>query len=134
MNTNIDKQIILLFWKLIKSWDKISNIDNGEIVFENGISLRAFKKNSKETTKENKVLALDECTFSQKWTYWTRDIVIPDSDKLIFYINTPYRQYIVPEITDRHDYAEVLNTIDNSLRKFEEKKLSEYLDYFDEEL
>lgn len=58
------------------------------------------------------------------------EVIIPDTDKLLFYINTPYRQYSVPE-HDRHAYVEVLDILDESIRKFEEKKINEYTTYFE---
>lgn len=131
MMNNLDKTITNLFWKMIKSPDKIKTIENGWIKFNNGLSISAFKKKSGEEIKENKSLTLDNVTFSELNLFWANfDVVIPDTDKLIFYINTPYKQYVVPEFTDRHEYAEVLNTIDDSLKQFEIIKLDEYDDYF----
>lgn len=49
---------------------------------------------------------------------------------MLFYINTPYRQYKVPE-HDRHAYVKVLDILDESIRKFEEKKMEEYMNYFE---
>lgn len=128
---DLNEFITKLFWKMIKSPDKILTVENGEIKFDNELSIRAFKKRSDEEAKSNKPLTLDENTFTSYGCFWSYfDVVIPDTDKLIFYINTPYKQYVVPEFTNRHEYAEVLNTIDDSLKQFEIIKLNEYDDYF----
>lgn len=44
--TELDKIIDTLFSEMIKSWDKISNIKNGVIEFDNGITISAHKKES----------------------------------------------------------------------------------------
>lgn len=130
--TKLDSEISLLFYRMIRSWDKIKNIENGSIEFDNGLSIYACKKSSKHDNenRENTPLQLDKntfsCTFFEPW-----ETIIPDTDKMLFYINTPYRQYAVPEHTDRHVYAEVLDILDESIGKFEEKKMKEYMDYFE---
>lgn len=130
--TQLDEEIKILFGRMIKSWDKISNIDDGTIEFDNGLSIYARKKSSKEKeSRENIPLKLDESTFSRSfYETFGWEVITPDTDKLLFYINTPYRQYAVPEHTDRHEYADVLNTLDYSIVKFEEEKMKEYMDYF----
>lgn len=122
--TQLDREIELLFERMIKSWDKISNIDDGTIEFNNGLSIYARKKSSKEKEgRENIPLKLDESTFSCSfYETFGWEVVIPDTDKLLFYINTPYRQYAVPEHTSRHKYAEVLNILDDSIAKFEKRR------------
>lgn len=128
---DLNEFIVKLFWKMIKSPDKIKTIENGQIKFDNGLSILAFKKRSDKEIKKNEPLTLDDTTFSKLNFFWANfDVIIPDTDKLIFYISTPYKQYTVPEFTDRHEYAEVLNTIDDSLKQFEITKLNEYDDYF----
>lgn len=130
--TELDKIIDTLFLEMIKSWDKISNIDSGIITFDNGITISAHKKNPKnEKNRENTPLKLDKSTFSLSFFYTCLSFsdINPDSDKILFSIGTPYRQYQVPE-HDRHAYVEVLDTLDESIRKFEEKKLEEYIKYF----
>ena len=126
--SELDKFIVELFWKMIKSPDKIVNIENGEIKFDNELGIRAFKK-SNEEIKKNEPLKLDTATFTP-FGFSIFSIAIPNTDKLIFYINTPYKQYVVPEFTNRHEYAEVLDTIDNSLEEFERRKLGEYNAHF----
>lgn len=127
----LDNAIKELFWRLIKRPDLIVSIDHGSINFKNGLALFAFKKRSDEEVKPNKPLRLNEDTFSYYIQYgW--EIVSPDTDKLIFSIRTPHgRTYIVPEITDRHDYAEALNTIDKTLEFFEKIKINEYIEELD---
>lgn len=127
--SGLDKVIVELFWKMIKSPDKIVNIENGEIKFDNKLSIRAFKKTLNMEIEKNEPLKLDAITFSF-YRFSMFDVVIPDTDKLIFCINTPYKQYVVPEFTKRHEYAEVLDTIDNSLKEFEKRKLDEYNEHF----
>lgn len=124
----LDKFIVELFWKMIKSPDKIVNIENGEIKFDNELGIRAFKK-SNEEIKKNEPLKLDAATFSF-FRFSMFNVAIPDTDKLIFCINTPYKQYVVPEFTNRCEYAKVLDTIDASLEEFERRKLSEYNEHF----
>lgn len=128
----LNDEIWDLFWKMINHPDKISNIKDGYIEYDNGLSLRAFKKKTGEEIKENDILCLDNNTFSRKF-FPIFEVVIPDTDKLIFYINTPYRTYTVPEIKDRMDYARALNAIDKALQMFEKRKISEYLNDFDSE-
>lgn len=132
--TQLDENVAMLFKRMIKSWDKIQNISGGVIKFDNGLIITAYRKHPrhKEEDRENHPLKLNEDTFS-KGLFELRfnwDIVTPDTDKLLFYIKTPYRYYDVPE-HDRHEYAEVLDTIEESLRKFEEKKMNEYTTYFE---
>lgn len=64
--TELDKKISSLFHQMIKSWDKISNIQDGTIKFDNGLSIYARKKSSKEGDKirENQPLKLDKSTFT----------------------------------------------------------------------
>lgn len=128
----LDEKIEVLFMRMIKSWDKITKIKGGAIEFDNGLSISAYKKSSKtKGNRENTPLCLNEDTFSCFFpTAFNWDVITPDSDKLLFYINTPYRRYEVPE-HDRHEYVEVLDILDNSIRKFEAKKLKEYLTYFE---
>lgn len=131
--TQLDKEIECLFERMIKSWDKISNIKNGTIEFDNGLNIYACKKSSKhdKESRENIPLKLDKTTFSSSFlSCFNWEVVTPDMDKLLFYINTPYRQYKVPE-HDRHTYVEVLDTLDESIKKFEEKKMKEYINYFE---
>ena len=130
--TQLDKEVECLFERMIKSWDKIENIKNGTIEFDNGLNIYACKKSSKhdKESRENIPLKLDKTTFSNSFfSYFNWEVVTPDMDKLLFYINTPYRQYKVPE-HDRHAYVEVLDTLDESIKKFEEKKIKEYIAYF----
>lgn len=131
--TQLDKDITILFERMIKSWDKISNIKDGIIEFNNGLSIYARKKKSSKDKedRENIPLKLDQSTFSYSFFEVVGfEVINPDTDKLLFYINTPYRQYRVPE-HDRHDYIDVLDILDESIKKFEEKKLNEYKDYFE---
>ena len=128
----LNDAILNLFWKMINHPDKISIIRNGCIEYDNGLSLRASKKKSDEEIKENDILCLDNTTFSRRFLPFF-DLVTPDTDKLIFYIDTPYRTYTVPEIKDRMDYARALNAIDEALQMFEKRKISEYLNDFDSE-
>ena len=134
LNKELNNEVKFLFYRMIRSWDKITTIEGGYIHFDNGLLLTAFKKDSKEEVKENKIISLDEGIFSNLFSIssWAWDVVTPDTDKLIFYIVTPFRQYTVPEITDRYEYAETLNILEDSLRKFERKMLSQYLEHFDE--
>ena len=130
LNKELNEKIKLLFYRMIKSWDRITTIEGGYIHFDNGLLLTAFKKRSKDEVKENKVISLDKGIFSSPFALSSWDVVTPDTDKLIFYIVTPFRQYTVPEITNRSDYAETLDILEDSLRKFEKKMLSKYLNYF----
>lgn len=131
-NKELNNGIESLFYRMIRSWDKITTIEGGYIHFDNGLLLTAFKKHSKEETKENKVISLNEDIFSSPFVLSSWDVVVPDTDKLIFHIVTPYKQYIVPEIADRLEYAKTLDILEDSLRKFERKMLSQYLEHFDE--
>lgn len=131
--TQLDKDITILFERMIKSWDKFKNIEDGYIEFDNGLRIYACKKSTKHDneSRENKPLQLDDTTFSNRsFEYW--DVIFPDSDKILFYINTPYRQYKVPE-HNRHDYVDVLDILDESIKKFEEKKINEYMEHFKSE-
>lgn len=129
--TELDKKVSDLFMNMIKSWDKIKNIENGSIEFDNGLKIYACKKDSRDTEpRENLPLKLDGNTFTFNFLGimgWR--IANPDTDKLLFYINTPYRQYKVPE-HNRHEYVKVLDILDNGIKKFEEKKINEYLNYY----
>ena len=132
LNKELNNEVESLFYRMIRSWDKITTIKGGYIHFDNGLLLTAFRKHSKEETKENKVISLDEGIFSSPFALPSWDVVTPDTDKLIFHIVTPYKQYIVPEITNRSEYAETLDILEDSLRRFERKMLSQYLEHFDE--
>lgn len=131
--TKLDMDITVLFERMIRSWDKIKNIENGHIEFDNGLQIYACKKSTKHDneSRENKPLQLDKDTFSCTF-FEPREVVTPDTDKMLFYINTPYRQYKVPEY-HKHDYVEVLDILDESIKKFEEKKMKEYMNYFESE-
>lgn len=131
--TELDKKVSDLFMKMIKSWNKSQNISGGVIKFDNDLTIGAYKKTpkQKEEDRENHFLKLNENIFS-KCLFELRlnwSIITPDTDKLLFYIKTPYRYYDVPE-HDRHTYAEVLDTLENSIQKFEQKKMNEYLEYY----
>lgn len=130
--TELDKKVSDLFMSMIKSWDKIKNIENGSIEFDNGLKIYARKKDSRDIEpRENLPLKLDGNTFTFNFLGimgWR--IANPDTDKLLFYIDTPYRQYKVPE-HDRHEYVKVLDILDNGIKKFEEKKINEYLNYYE---
>lgn len=130
--TELDKKVSELFIAMINSWNKIKNIEKGSIEFDNGLKIYACKKDSKhdKESRENIPLQLNKDTFSCPF-FGAWDVVLPDTDKMLFYIKTPYRQYNVPE-HDRHAYVEVLDILDNSIRKFEEKKINEYLEYYKE--
>lgn len=130
LNKELNEKIKLLFYRMIKSWDRITSVEGGYIHFDNGLLLTAFKKRSEDKVEENKIISLDEGIFSSPFSLSSWDVVTPDTDKLIFYIVTPFRQYTVPEITNRSEYAETLDILEDSLRKFEKKMLSKYLDYF----
>lgn len=130
LNKELNEKIKLLFYRMIKSWDRITSIEGGYVHFDNGLLLTAFKKRSEDKVKENKIISLDEGIFSSPFSLSSWDVVTPDTDKLIFYIVTPFRQYTVHEITNRSEYAETLDILEDSLRKFEKKMLSKYLDYF----
>lgn len=129
--TELDKKVSDLFMDMIKSWDKIKNIENGYIEFDNGLKIYAYKKDSRDTeSRENLPLKLDSNTFTSNFfgmVGWR--ITNPDTDKLLFCIDTPYRQYKVPE-HNRHTYVEVLDILDESISKFENKKINEYLKYY----
>lgn len=131
-NKELNEKIKLLFYRMIKSWDRITSIEGGYVHFDNGLLLTAFKKRSEDEVKENEIISLDEDIFSSPFALSSWDVVTPDTDKLIFYIVTPFRQYTVPEITNRSEYAKTLDILEDSLRKFERKMLSQYLEHFDE--
>lgn len=128
--TELDKKVSDLFMNMIKSWDKIKNIENGHIEFDNGLKIYACKKSTKhdKDSRENEPLRLDKNTFPRPF-FGAWDTILPDTDKMLFYINTPYRQYKVPE-HDRHTYVEILDILDESISKFENKKINEYLEYY----
>lgn len=130
LNKELNEKIKLLFYRMIKSWDRITSIEGGYVHFDNGLLLTAFKKRSEEEVEENKIISLGENIFSNPFEFSPWSVVTPDTDKLVFYIVTPFRQYTVPEITNRSEYAETLDILEDSLRKFERKMLSKYLDYF----
>lgn len=130
LDKELNEKIERLFYRMIKSWDRITTIEGGYIHFDNGLRLTAFNKHSKDKVEENKIISLDESIFSGRFHFPSWDVVMPDTNKLIFYITTPFRLYTVPEITDWIAYAEALNILEDSLRKFEKKMLSKYLDYF----
>lgn len=129
--TQLDEKVAILFERMIKSWDKIKNIDNGNIEFDNGLKIYACKKSTKhdKESRENEPLRLDKNTFSHPF-FGAWDTIFPDTDKMLFYINTPYRQYKVPE-HDRHEYVRILDILDDSIHNFEEKKMHEYMNYFE---
>lgn len=127
---NLNEIITNLFFDMIKRHDKIVSISGSRIIFDNGLAIWASKKCSEKEIKDIIPLSLEDAVSNRISCieYW--NIVRPDTDKLIFHIDTSYRSYTVPEFTDRHQYAEVLDTLENSIQKFEHKKLSEYSRYF----
>lgn len=129
--TQLDEQVVILFKRMIQSWDKFKNIENGHIEFDNGLKIFACKKSTKydKDSRENEPLQLDKNTFSYP-SFGAWDTILPDTDKMLFYINTPYRQYKVPE-HDRHEYVRILDILDDSIHKFEEKKMDEYITHFE---
>lgn len=92
--TQLDEKVEILFERMIQSWDKIKNIEDGHIEFDNGLQIYACKKSTKhdKESRENEPLRLDKNTFSHRF-FGAWDLIIPDTDKMLFYINTPYRQY-----------------------------------------
>lgn len=132
LNKELNEEIKSLFYWMIRSWDRITKIEGGYIYFDNGLSLTAFEKDSNEKIEENSSISIDDWIHSFHLIPTTWRINFPDTNKLIFRIQTPYRQYVVPEITNRMEYAETLDILENGLRKFEKKMLSQYLKHFSE--
>lgn len=129
--TQLDKDVEILFERMIQSWDKFKNIENGNIEFDNGLKIYACKKSTKhdKDSRENEPLRLDKNTFSRPF-FGAWNTIFPDTDKMLFYIDTPYRQYKVPE-HGRHEYVRILDILDDSIHKFEEKKMKEYINHFE---
>lgn len=121
---NLNERIKNLFLNMINCPEKIVSVQHNKIEFNNGIAIKYWNKARNEKDVNNEPLELKSQNFSIDciWNVINIDI----TDHLIFTIDTPYRQYYVPDFTDRLEYANVLNTIDKDIALFEERKLTEY--------
>ena len=124
-----NEDVKILFMRMINSPEKISNISSGDIIFDNGLKIYSYKgsENSKEIENEPMDLKSLERFYPGFFDF---NLVNVDKDHLMFRIVTPYRTYDVPDITDRIEYARVLNKIESDIREFEDKMFNSYLEYF----
>ncbi len=120
MNENLNARIKNLFLNIIKHPEKITGVDGNKISFGDDIAIRYWNKGRNEKVTDNEPLKLKSSTMY----YW--DCFVDVVDHLVFSIETPYRQYRVPDFIEIMEYATVVDTINRGLAKFEEKKISEY--------
>lgn len=112
------------------SVDQIDKLTKSSIVFKNGMSLSIRQKRTDEETEVLKPMTLQNLScdsgFWAYYWYFKYDV----NSKLIFIINTPFRDYTLPEITDRHTYAETLNRLDKLISDYECQYLTEGRKFF----
>lgn len=117
-----------LFYKLIESWDKIAKAYCSRIAYDNGLTLYVTRDIVPYNKKDRhlSIESINDVSYIQ--------CVLPEqSEHYTFVIETPIGTwYIVPEFTDRVEYAKVLDTIDNSLKLFEQSQLNKYLSDFED--
>ena len=127
-----NEDVKILFMRMINSPEKISDISNGNIIFDNGLKIYPYKRseNSKEIENEPMDLkSLERFSPFLSGLYYLSSLDV-EEDHLMFRIVTPYRTYDVPDITERIEYARVLNKIESDIREFEDKMFNSYLEYF----
>ena len=81
--TQLDEKVSILFERMIKSWDKISNIKNGTIEFDNGLNIYACKKSSKDDkeSRENIPLELVDENDEETLEAWKEYPLVYDGSK-----------------------------------------------------
>ena len=125
-----NEDVKILFMRMINSPEKISDISSGDIIFDNGLRIYSYKKSENSKEIENKPMDLKSLERFYPEFFSCFSLVNVDKDHLMFRIVTPYRTYDVPDITDRIEYARVLNKIESDIREFEDKMFNSYLEYF----
>ena len=117
-----------LFYKLLESWNKITKAYCSRIAYDNGLTLYVTR-DTVPYNKKDRHLSIESINdVSYIW-----QTLSEKSDHYMFIIETPIgTRYIVPEFTDRVEYAKVLDTIDNSLKLFEQSQLNKYLSDFED--
>lgn len=117
-----------LFYKLIESWDKIAKAYCSRIKYDNGLMFY-ITRDITPYNKKDRHLSIESINDSS----YIRCVLPEQSEHYTFVIETPIgARYIVPEFTDRVEYAKVLDTIDNSLKLFEQSQLNKYLSDFED--
>lgn len=127
-----NEDVKILFMRMINSPEKISNISGGDIIFDNGLKIYSYKRSKDSKEIENEPMNLRSLErfspFLSGFCFLSSLDV--EEDHIMFKIVTPYRTYDVPDITDRIEYAEVLNKIESDIREFENRMFNSYLEYF----
>lgn len=126
MSKILNERVRNLFLSMINHPEKIVKVKNNEIIFDNNLSIKYWNQSKDAEDIDNETLKLQSLRFGLEYWNFAIDII----DHLVFSIVTPYRQYYVPDFTDRLEYARVLNILDNILENYENRKLSEYESYF----
>lgn len=123
----MDKKITDLFYKLLRSYDKVIEVGSKYIRFKGNVILHwdtdpIYYGN--EQLNFNNIDRLLGHWFNNK----------DKSSIYKFYINMCNGlKYEVPKIKDRMEYIEVLKDLDRLLRKFEENQIEEKLKFFSED-
>lgn len=126
----MEEQVVALFKSLIKSWEHISSARYGEIKFDKGLRITLIEDNGIEPK------SIEPLTIKDLVTNWC-DIRFPkegnSSTMYRFNLVTPNRVYHLPRF-NRKEYAEIMDTIEDSIQKFEQRKLNGYLDFYSQNI
>lgn len=127
VSKSIDEKITDLFYKLLESYDKVTEVGQGYIRFKGDILLHW---DTDPVYYGNEQLTFDN--IDRLLGYWFHKEDKSSTHK--FYINMCNGlKYEVPKIEDRMEYAKVLNSLDSLLKNFEKSLIEGKLKFFDED-
>ena len=127
VSKSIDEKITNLFYKLLESYDKVTEVGQGYIRFKGDILLHW---DTDPVYYGNEQLTFDN--IDRLLGYWFHNKDKSSTHK--FYINMCNGlKYEVPKIEDRMEYAKVLNSLDSLLKNFEKSLIEGKLKFFDED-
>lgn len=127
VSKSIDEKITDLFYKLLESYDKVTEVGQGYIRFKGDILLHW---DTDPVYYGNEQLTFDN--IDRLLGYWFHNKDKSSTHK--FYINMCNGlKYEVPKIEDRMEYAKVLNSLDSLLKNFEKSLIEGKLKFFDED-
>lgn len=127
VSKSIDEKITNLFYKLLESYDKVTEVGQGYIRFKGDILLHW---DTDPVYYGNESLTFDK--IDRLLDYWFHKKDKSSTHK--FYINMCNGlKYEVPKIEDRVEYAKVLDSLDSLLKNFEKSLIEGKLKFFDED-
>lgn len=119
---NLNTRVYNIFKKLVESRDeyiKKINFEGGSIDYEvNRTKIKLFKV-SKSDGIDNKYSDTNIFKYYSKGFYWS---IVTDNNN-IFALGINDKIYRIPEPTSRSEYAQIMDTLDETIRDWENKML-----------